>query len=347
MKKIIIILTCFFFFKCVSANETNDIEIKYKWYKEEIEESFYHPKSEKLSGYLEDEKNIQYGEYSEWNLKYCDYSKENYLIEEKNITTYERIAKTKYIKIEFLKVNGKYCENCVKNLQIYHGKKQITHKIIEQTDEYMYLELPEEYDPSEIWFYFNIEHKFKVILLKSLNLDEVTLTYTTAARKIFIPDKNWIYFKAIYTKEVTEELFEPDDFVRNVKVERKCRVREINTYRYKLNKRYYDDNYHSFIENYIPDINDYVAKYPSNLPSNTIEITKIIEDTKYQKEYVYIDEPKEEIKPEIKELEKIIYKTKYIDKIINKIPTKIYLLITILILLIIVLIIKLFKKRVD
>ena len=70
--------------------------------------------------------------------------------------------------------------------------------------------------------------------------------------------------------------------IKNIKTKEVCRVKEIETYRYKTKKEYYDDNYYTYIDDYTPDINDYVVYYNKELPKNK-EIIKEVVVSKIEK----------------------------------------------------------------
>ena len=129
--------------------------------------------------------------------------------------------------------------------------------------------------------------------------------------------------------------------IKNIQEEEICRVREIKTYRYKVEREYYDNEYYLDIDGYIPDIADYRVIYMKEFPK-TKEVLKNILVPKIEKEYVYL--PSEEVDGERTE---IVYQTKYIDKIVDKIPLKMYILITMLGIVIVLLVIKLLSKRID
>ena len=168
----------------------------------------------------------------------------------------------------------------------------------------------------------------------------------------------------MYTRINNIENNEIPPLSKNIKKVKICRFKEVYTYRYKTKKEYYDNNYHTYIEGYLPEINNYKVNYNKEFPVNKVEVTKEIEVTKevkvpqIEKEYVYIEREPEnkqenEINNSIKEAdkceekEKIVYKTEEKEKIVNKIPPIIYLLLTVLTIIIIFESIKLLKKNVD
>ena len=87
MKKVVLIfiLNILFVNNIYATNDSNISRVEYKWYKEEKIDGKYHPKQEKLSGYYEDEENITYGNYSEWDNKYCTYDTEAYSVEQEKV----------------------------------------------------------------------------------------------------------------------------------------------------------------------------------------------------------------------------------------------------------------------
>jgi len=265
MRKIIIFLICAFFIETVSATEfidfTDDVELKYRWYKNEIIDGFYHSKREKVDGYIEDVNNVQYGEYSDWDLKYCDYSPEEYLIEEKNITTYEKIANTRYLKMEFIKVDGEYCNDCVSEIKIFLDKNEIGYEILSQTSRQISIDLLQEYDTEKLWFFIDADHLYNMYLFKDRTTSNENLSVNVKRKKILIPNINWLKNTALFNKEKTDGFINEGIFIKNIETTKVCRVSEIKTYRYKIQKKYYDNNYYSYVDNYIPDITDYFVYY--------------------------------------------------------------------------------------
>ena len=348
MKKIII-----FFLGVLSISSnvlasdiTNQVDIKYKWYKQTKETGFYYPKKDKLPDYLEDELDFKYGEYSDWNILYCSYSKENYLIEEKEITTYDKLVKTKYVK---LSINYGYnCPEmtCFNDIRVFSGKKSVNFNIIKKDPDLKILELYEPIDITDLWFYISTDVNYFIYATDDIRNIHNNLGYGVngkASDKIIIPYKNWLLTNARYYSEQTDEIVNESPFIKNIVKTKTCRVREINTYRYKIRKEYYDNLYHSYIENYFPDINDHYVTYNDNYHQDDPP-----QITASEKEYVYVSAKNEEQNLSDNEYQcinqgKIIYKQKFL----NKIPRYIYSIIILLIIITIIELIIIIKKKVD
>ena len=105
-KKIILIFAIFIFSTSLTKVEsstnldiTNDTTIKYKWYIEEKVEGMYYPKGESLEGYYEDINDIKYGKESDLDEKYCQYSRDKYVVTMDVERIYKKIIDAQYVKI--------------------------------------------------------------------------------------------------------------------------------------------------------------------------------------------------------------------------------------------------------
>ena len=173
--------------------------------------------------------------------------------------------------------------------------------------------------------------------------------------ELLIPDSTWITDETYYINYYTGETLRETGLTKLKESTQICRYQEIYVYKYKIEREYYDDNYHLHVDGYIKDEKDYQIFYQENPIINTVEITteKIIKEPKI--EYIYIpnenniekiDSSKEtQCTPKIET--KIKKEIQTIEKEIFKIPKKIYLIIAILILTIIILLAKLMRNRVD
>lgn len=360
MKKIIFVLFLVLNISKVYANETinitDDVEVKYKWYKEEIIDELYHKKGEDLEGYLEDTKKIKSGlYYTVWDGKYCTYSEDDYYIERDIMYEYNNVENSMYIKLE--KID--YQE--IKKIQIFYKNKELEYNIIQNNNEQIIIKLNKYYETNYLWFYIDTEKEYDITLAYGKDFNRKTISKHIKNEKLLVPDKSWINEETKYVTTRNGIYIENDDFLKLFTSINLCRVKEKLTYRYKINKVYYDDNYHSYIEGYLPDYNDYIIEYNSELPTDIVEITKTIVDK--QKEYIYIENEKNKLTTTVQEDNKenilnqnecnkpnTVIETKYIEndiiKKIYKIPKKIYLLITILLLIITIQTIRL-KKKVE
>lgn len=360
MKLLTIILSCMLFLNNIyaSTNSKNDITanttIKYKWYIEEQIDGKYHHIGENLPDYIEDSSDITYGNYTNWNSKYCDYSKDKYLIDEKiERWRYKKVRPVNFIILENLQTEEKI-RVFSKNQELEYTKKEISeNKII--------LTLKTNYDVDKLWFYIKTDKEYDITLTAYENIDLPSLSKHVQNSSILFPDETWINSTNIYVDSYVGSYEEENAFNELIQTYNTCRVREIKTYRYKVERKYYDENYHEYIEGYIPDTQDYIVEYNGDFPTNIIEITK----TEFQpvNKYIYIEPEnsnklatKENIKEEVEVEEqtsnnciihqdKVIEKIKYVDKETYKVPKKIYILIIILILVIILQTIKLIKRK--
>lgn len=340
-KKIICIILIFIFIPRVKATDISEIEknikIEYKWYKENITESIYHPAKEKIEGYIENPFDFRLGTSSEWDEKYCEYNKEYYEIEEQY--TYERVEKVRYLEIRDIELSK------VKKIEVYYkGKKiNISERLYNSSNRIMIQDLNSEYNIEDLLFYVEAEDDYDLLLYKVEHTSNKGIKKSIRNEKILIPNKTWILSNANYIEDTSKEMILNNDFIKTNTMKKTCRIREKKTHRYKLEKEYYDDNYHEYVAGYYPDYNDYVIKYYGDVITQNVEIEKTIIQKQTQKEYIYLtteDSSKtlaseqELTKQECDSNKKVEYVEKKIFKEI--IPHRIYLLIAILSLLLII-----------
>lgn len=344
MKKVLIILITLLFVNDVYATNTDNIsKVEYKWYKEEKIEETYYPKKDKLLGFNEDENQIKFGDYSEWNNKYCSYSKDYYSVEEKELNKYRKVINTRYIELEYNPRNIPH--DSFKEIKIFYEQKNINYKVIKNDEYVVKIDLEKEYDTEKLSFYIDIDSRYLIYLSNNIELTKLSLGYLVMpqfdGKELKINDK-WIINESTFVDELTNE--ENDDSKLKYKLgkEKSCRIREIYTYRYKLKRKYYDDNYHIFIDGYIPDIDNSIIYY---LDENN-KINKINNNTS---NYEYEEKIETGLNSNSKNnyKENQTYITKYIDKEVKKIPLIIYIIIFFLVVIIITQSIKIMKKNDD
>ena len=335
-------------------NITNEVEIRYKWYKEKIEGNYY-PLQEKNEGYIVDAEKMKFGSLTDWNEKYCNYSNKYYMKEYDFVYAYEKVSNARYIKLE----NFNYKDN----IKIYYNNTEINYKIIAEDTNIIKIDLGQEYMVDNLTFYIKDAEGYEITLYKDKYFNNGFLSKYIENETILIPDETWIndltYFYQYYTLDILKET----DLTKKVGYSQTCRAQEIYVYKYKITREYYDNDYHLNVDGYIKDINDYQIFYKEKIITNIIEkpITNVVEITKEKVikepkiEYIYIPIQNEIKKidssekiaciPQIKTQMKTELKT--VEKEIFRIPKKIYISITMLIIVIIILSIKLVKKYVD
>ena len=341
MKKIIIaIISTIYLLQNVYAIETSNIDkVVYKWYKEEKINGIYYPKKDNLPGYYEDIENIKYNEYSEWNSDYCNYSKDYYDVEEKYIKTYKKMIKTKYVLFTMAYMQGTNDE--FKTIKIFHNGIEVNYTVVEDKPAWLILELDNEYDSENFSFYIEMYTpcRYVITLSNDKYSERRTMVGTISIKQerayIYTTDE-WICKNVLYTTEETDEEIHESEYIKNIENKKVCRIREINTYRYKINKKYYDDNYHQYIEGYIPDTKNMNIYYKNDIKDTNIEQIKLTSKTSIKEIPIYSNIP-------IKQHTKII--TKYINKTIENIPTKIYYILAIFIITIIIQTIIIVKEK--
>lgn len=340
----------------VNASEypeiTNDIEIKYRWYKEVITGDYY-PLKELTKEDKVDITKIKYGNFSGWNPIYCSLSEALYDIEKKEINEYEKVADIRYVLLENFTYND--------NIDIYYENNLIDFKIISNETNKLKLDLKRDYIVETLLIVIDSDTKYKIGFYAKNDFKEEVISKEIVDEKIIVANKNWITDKTQYVLTNTESIYKTSDLTKKRGRFYSCRYREIYTYKYETSKEYYDDNYYSNVEGYIKDTNDYKIFYKGEPITNTIEITKEKIVKEPQIEYIYIanennkKENDSSQKTESIDIPKDIQenvctyetKTEVVEKKIFKTPKKIYLLIITLIITIIFLIAKLYKKYVT
>ena len=338
----------------VHANEypeiTEDIEIRYKWYKE-ISTGDYFPSKDINNEDLIDKNNIRYGNYSEWKSSYCNLSAEYYEISTRKRYKYNKVENVRYIHIE----NFEYKDN----IKIYYENKILEYKIISQDNKEIKIELDHLYLPETLLFYIQNATNYKITLYRTILFDKEVLSKEIVNENILIPDKTWINNNSSFVETITGESYKDSDLTKKISSYDECRYREKYVYKYELERQYYDDNYYTNLEGYIKDISDYKFYYKGEPIINTIEIVqdKIIKEQ--QIEYVYVENKDKIENNEKKENDSSIDKTIIAEsdcqpivkkeikiKEIVKIPKIIYIIVLILLVFIGLLIIKVLKKNV-
>lgn len=354
-KTFIILLLIMTSAKDVYASTNQNIDrVEYKWYKEEIIDSLYYPKKDNLSDYLENKDNITYGNYTEWNSKYCSYSKENYLLEEKEVIRYEELLKSRYILLCSIRDIG--TSRDFKVVTVFYDNKQIKYKVIERDQYDIKLDLEKEYETDKLDIYIEtFDISYLIYLANDINFEKITISFSVNPKnnpKKLIWNKEWLTEKSTYEEKISEIPIQDSKSIKNITNDKICRVKEINTYRYKTKKIYYDDNYHIYIDGYIPDITTSVIYYideskqqKDNKKNNEINETnnEINNENKNQNQQENVIKENDSIKKSDDNKVKI----KYRERVTNKIPKKIYIIIFVLLFTVICQRIKIMKKNDD
>ena len=352
MKKLFIILLLIMIsIKDANALTNKKIDrVEYKWYKEEIIDSKYYPKKDNLSDYLENKDNITYGNYTEWNNKYCSYSKEYYLLEEKEVIRYEELLKSRYILLCSIRDIG--TSRDFKVVTVYYDNKQIKYKVISYDPYDIKLDLEKEYDTDKLEIYIEtFDISYLIYLANDINFEKITISYSVNPKnnlKKLIWNEKWLTEKSTYEEKISEIPVQSSKSIKNIINDKICRVKEINTYRYKTKRTYFDDNYHIFIDGYIPDITTSVIYY--NDESKQQKDNKINEtDNEINNENKNLNQQENVIKKNesTKKCNNAKVKIKYIEKRIKKIPKKIYTIIFSLLIIILYQRIRIMKKNGD
>ena len=335
----------------VNANElksidiTNDIEIKYKWYKENIsEEGTYYPLRKIKNEDIYDKNNYKFVKLTSISEEACSYSNEFYLISPKKFKKYRKTHDAKIVVIENIEPET--------NVEIHYENRVLNFDIISHENKVMVINLKSEFLCDRLMFYIDTNNKYKISLYRDAKLEQIILAKELENQKISIPDSTWKLAETIMHKTgYTEREYVTSTLTEIIGQITMCEVSEKYVYKYNYTKEYYDDEYHTYVEGYIKDEQDYRIYYNQEpiVITNVIEIPKetIVEVPKI--EYIYIEKELEiEEKEPTQECPKEIHtniETQIIERKIKIIPTKVYIVITILFLIIISLIIKNIVKK--
>lgn len=296
MKKIILILMLIIIIILpVEAEElpdiTNDIEIRTKWYKEK-EIGKYHPKGDDLLGYMENPEKIKYSEYSTYSDAYCLLPEENNLIYKQRLYKYKYVSYTQYITL----TNFEYSDNV---FIFYQGNKQ-SYEVISNENNKVVLKLPLPVSTEYLLFFIDYEGTYNITLYFDEALSIIALSKDINREKVLIPDRTWLSDNTYYRTGTSSTNIINSNLITHIGTTDTCRYQKIYTYRYKIEKEYYDNEYHNYIEGYLPDMNEIKVYYKGKELIKTVEVPievpiyeKVIEYvTKYQK----VEVPKEVIK---------------------------------------------------
>lgn len=354
MKKILILLLITININYVYAEDKKEIDhVEYKWYQEERIDTKYYPKKYNLPGYYEDVNNIEYSDPTQWGISYCNYDQNYYLIESKTSPKYKKPISTRYISLN-TPFGTEGVEN-YKEIKVFYDNQELNYKVLINNKNVTKLELDKQYDTIHLHFYIDTELRYFIYLFNDFDLTKWAISYSVIPYyhgKTLYPTEEWISQNTIFIWEGTTGNIPDSPLIKDIEMETICRLRDIKTLRYKINKKYYDDNYHTFIDDYIPDINERIIYYKEEKTSNNepeVKIETKIEtktETKFKtiKEKIY-----SYLKPDKETITKTVYKDKYKNKYIYKkiIPKTVYIIIILLIIIILTCLIKILFKNDD
>lgn len=296
-----------------------------------------------MPGYLVDENNIKYSEYSSWEKDYCNYQGEYYVKESKTMRLYQKIQDVRYILLENFEYND--------NIKIYQNNSIVNYKIINNENQTIKIDLGRNYMSDTLMFYIEATSKYKISLYADNKYTNAILSKEIENEKVLMPNKTWIVNSANFQNYYTiNYVLNETELTKMKEVYSICRYREKYVYKYKKTKEYYDDNYHLNVEGYIKDYNDYQVYYKGEPITNTIEIIKEKIVKQPQLEYIYIEKENNEKETDSSKEKECLpqietkVETKIIEKEKNKIPKIIYLIIILLVSIIIFLLVKKRKK---
>ena len=340
MKKILILLIIILSINYVYAEEKEISHIEYKWYKEERIDTKYYPKKDNLPGYYEDTNIVKYSEQTQWAKSYCAYKEDYYLIESLTAIKYKRPINVRYILLN-TSLGTEGVDN-YKTIKIFDNNHELNYKVLINDRSVTKIELDKEYNPIYLHFYIETDLRYFIYLFNNYDQTKLAISYSVIPYYhgyTLYPTKEWIGNTSIFIDEGTTGKAPDSPLVKDITEETICRVQEINTLRYKLQRKYYDDNYHIYIEGYLPDINESVIYYkekeeqtePPKIETKIETQTETKIKTIKEKIYEYLTPEKQTIYET-----NTIYKDKYKYKNIYKkiIPKKIYIIIIILIMII-------------
>ena len=266
-------------------------ERRYKFYNEiEVGEYLLVHDNSKNYQYV-DEDNFIYSEFSDYQENACN--EVDNIVEHKDFYPYQKkIMDSKYVIIDELQKNIKFneikvfykekeisfsfekCTNCISNLDEI---VEVNNKIILQLDDY--------YDAHYLTFYIEADSTYQNILYTLLTSNDIDGKFI-AIRKIansnlydYIPNDRWFSMAEMSPILYSDiPVVEDENTIIYPKVNM-CRYKEKMIYKYNIEREYYDDNYHTNVDGYIKDLDDfkiyyrYILKKENNLVNNTNNIT--------------------------------------------------------------------------
>lgn len=320
---------------------TEDIEVRYKWYKEIISENGkYYPLRKIKNSDKYDKNNYKFVKSTSVNEETCSYPNEFYLIEKITYKKYKKTYDTKFVVIENIEPETE--------VKIYYENRFLNYKIVSHENNTMIIDLSGEKLCDRLLFYVNTNNKYKISLYRDPQLEQIILAKELENQKLSIPNITWNLDETIYyNTSYIAGTYSTSSLMELVETKVMCASYEKQVYKYDVTKEYYDDEYHAYVEGYIKDENDYRFYYKGKpiVITNTIEITKEKIKEVPKIEYVYLEketfkeapivEDKEKCKKEIHTIE-----TKIIEKENKKSLKRLYLVISLLLLILIIITIK-------
>ena len=175
-KVILIILLIFTAIIPAKANEypevTNDIEIRYKWYKEIVsEEGEYYPLSKISTQDKYDKNNYKYvGKANVYNEENCSLSEEYYLLKKRTKRTYQKIQDSPFVLIENITPETE--------IKIYYKNIPINYGYTIKSNNQMKINLFSSYQNSDLLFFINTDYKYKISIYEDVFYDKKKINKT-------------------------------------------------------------------------------------------------------------------------------------------------------------------------
>ena len=270
-------------------------EIRYKWYKEEIEGDYY----------IEGQAPKGYQYYDKDNYIYTDYLTDFKLLDSSvNLedTTRDYELYTKYYYKKPLTINyinlGNFTDFLyIKKINIYYQDALLDYSISNSYgtdwdgtsgsfDNYSFISfgLDRRYNPQDITIeiiteqsknIINYEVRYAIGCNDTYDVDVIKYVGNNQISK-YKPNNDWNitrYENTIY--EGDKEILESELYlIENIKTY--YRYRNKLLYYYNINKKYYGNNYYAYVEGYLPDYNDYQIYYISDNRQEVIDNDKVI-----------------------------------------------------------------------
>lgn len=318
MKKIIfLVLTLFALVNNVKANvwqedkiegENVITETRYRFFKE-IETGEYLRKGMVTDYQYEDENNIIYTEYSDYQNT-CP-TGEGYEVEHAIKYEYQERLKVKYLKINNISqknlsiknlefkvddkiINYSYhsCTKCNSDLTTINSIGVLIIEL-EESVNFENLTINLEFNNVTSKSYYELQYSDDISFSVEHMIAIVTANTIDTVYKYKV---NNFYLYPNYGEVYTEYDIEVNELMQNVVKENVCKVREVKTYHYNKNKEYYDDNYYTDVKElinlsfeeqklYQKDLNDYKIYYLNTTNDKNDNTTT--EDNKKDNEITY------------------------------------------------------------
>ena len=148
---------------------TEDIEIRYRWYKEIIQDNGkYYPLRKIKEGDKYDKSNYKFVKSTSVNTESCSYPNEFYLIEKRTFKKYKKTYDTKFVVIDNIVPETE--------IKIYYENQPLNYRVVSHENNSLIIDLNGEKKCDNLLFYINTNNKYKISLYRDSNLEQIILS---------------------------------------------------------------------------------------------------------------------------------------------------------------------------